>query len=79
MSFKEKGNLEAETYRGEGHVERETDWGDDSTSQGTPRTAGHHQKLGERHVTGSSLEPQRDHDSAITRTGGPLAFRTVRE
>ena len=36
-----------------------TDWSDVSTSQGTPRTANNHQKLGERHGRGSSLRTSR--------------------
>lgn len=62
----EEGNQEIETHGTECHVKTETDGNDDSISQGTPRIARNHLKLGECCATNSSLEPQREPDPTIT-------------
>lgn len=49
-------------------MERQT--GEMTLQANKPGIAGHHQKLGEEHVTKSSLEPERKHDSAVTLVGG---------
>lgn len=42
------------------------DWSDIFISQGMPKIAGNHQKLGERHPTDSFLELQRERGLANT-------------
>ena len=40
--------------------DRGRDWSDVATSQGLPRIVSNHQKVGESHGTGSSLQPSRE-------------------
>ena len=58
--------LRIETQRKEGHMEMSRDWNDESTSQGTPRMAGSHQKLGERHRMDCPSEPPEETNPADT-------------
>ena len=51
-----RGNLETDTKQQDCHAKVEDTSGLLSTSQGMPKVASNHQKLGERHGTDSSLQ-----------------------
>lgn len=61
-----KAMLEAEKQMS--REDRGRDWRDTSTSQGMPRTARSHQKLGDRHGIVSASEPPEGTDPTYTLT-----------
>ena len=48
VSLLEEGNAGIDTW-GKGHVKTEAETNEQSTSQGRPAAASHHQELGEKH------------------------------